>query len=345
MCRLKDAAGWTFRHAEPLVVQDTTIDTRHFKGVDRLTGSLTRSLLAVPLIFRGGPIGVIEAVNKMEEAHYTEEDVLILETLASLTAFAIHEHDLQVQAEQAYNAAANLERLKSDFIAITSHELRTPLGLILGHATFLRELVSAEYYEQLDLIIRNATRLKDIVENLASVDNYQSGAARVRQREVSMAHLVRDTLESFHEEARRKGVAMRSETGATNLTVEGDAGKIAIALNHLVKNAILFTDKGGHILVTAEAVPGYVKVSVVDDGIGIPEKDLSRIFERFYQVESHLTRKHGGLGLGLSVAKVMIELHGGRIWAESVEGKGSRVTFLLPVNALQASAAEKVFLT
>lgn len=338
-------AGWTFRHAEPLVVQDTTIDKRHFRGLDRLTGSLTRSLLAVPMMLRGGPIGVVEVVNKMDDAHYTEEDVIILETLASLTAFAIHEHDLQEQAEQAYSAAANLERLKSDFIAITSHELRTPLGLILGHATFLRELVSAEYYEQLDLIIRNATRLKEIVENLASVDNYQSGAARVRQREVSMAHLVRDTLELFHEEARRKGVAIRSETGATGLTVEGDAGKIAIALNHLVQNAILFTDKGGHILVTAEAVPGYVKVSVADDGIGIPEKDLSHIFERFYQVESHLTRKHGGMGLGLSVAKVMIEIHGGRIWAESVEGKGSRITFLLPVNASQASAAEKVFLT
>jgi signal transduction histidine kinase len=79
--------------------------------------------------------------------------------------------------------------------------------------------------------------------------------------------------------------------------------------------------------------------------VGIPAKDLSRIFDRFYQVESHLTRKHGGMGLGLSVAKAMIEMHGGRIWAESVEGKGSRFTIILPVNAAQASAAEKVFLT
>jgi two-component system sensor histidine kinase VicK len=133
--------------------------------------------------------------------------------------------------------------------------------------------------------------------------------------------------------------------GATSLTVEGEAGKIEIALNHLVGNAIAFTDAGGHILVAAEAVPGYVKVTVTDDGVGIPAKDLSRIFDRFYQVESHLTRKHGGMGLGLSVAKAMIEMHGGRIWAESVEGKGSRFTIILPVNAAQASAAEKVFLT
>ena len=338
-------AGWVFRHAEPLIVQNVADDLRHFKEVDRLTGSHTRSLVAVPLSFRGRPVGVLEVVNKMGEAHYTDEDVIILETLASMAAFAFREHDLQGQLEQIHSESANLDRLKADFIAITSHELRTPLGLILGHATFLRELVGMEYHEQLDLIIRNATRLKDIVENLASVDNYQNGAAHVRQREVSMARLVQDVVESFHEEARRKGVTIRVEMGATSLTVEGEAGKIEIALNHLVRNAIAFTDAGGHILVTAEAVPGYVKVTVIDDGVGIPAKDLSRIFDRFYQVESHLTRKHGGMGLGLSVAKAMIEMHGGRIWAESVEGKGSRFTIILPVNAAQASAAEKVFLT
>lgn len=339
------AAGWTFRHAEPLVMQNTANDKRHYKEVDQLTGSHTRSLLAAPLMFHGGPLGVIEAVNKKGGADYTEEDIAILETLAAMTAFTIHEHDLQEQVEQATSDSAKLDNLKTDFIAITSHELRTPLGLILGHATFLRELVGAEYHEQLDLIIRNATRLKDIVENLSSVDNYQSGAARVRQREVSMARLAQDVVESFHEEARRKGVAIRAETGATRLTVEGEAGKIEIALSHLIRNAVMFTDSGGHILVTAEAVPGFVKVSVVDDGVGIPEKDLARIFERFYQVESHLTRRHGGMGLGLSVAKAMIEMHGGRIWAESMGGRGSRFIFLLPVNASQASAAEKVFLS
>ena len=133
------------------------------------------------------------------------------------------------------------------------------------------------------------------------------------------------------------------DTGSTPLTIEGDAAKLEIALSHLVRNAITFTDSGGHVLVTGETVPGYVKVTVTDDGIGIPQKDLSRIFERFYQVEAHLTRKHSGMGLGLSVVKAMIDIHGGRVWAESVEGKGSRFTFILPVNAMQASAADKVF--
>jgi signal transduction histidine kinase len=129
------------------------------------------------------------------------------------------------------------------------------------------------------------------------------------------------------------------------LVVEGEEGKIAIILSNLIKNALAFTDPGGHIAVAAERVPGYVKVTVVDDGIGIPVSDLPRIFERFYQVEGHLTRKHGGMGLGLSVAKAMVEMHGGRISVESAEGKGSIFTVLLPVNRSQATAAEKVFLS
>jgi two-component system sensor histidine kinase VicK len=92
-----------------------------------------------------------------------------------------------------------------------------------------------------------------------------------------------------------------------------------------------------------EQIPGYAKVAIIDDGIGITAKELPHIFERFYQVESHLTRQHGGMGLGLSVAKVMIELHGGKIWAESILGKGSQFAFLLPLDRDQFNAAERVF--
>ena len=237
----------------------------------------------------------------------------------------------------------NWIELKSDFIAITSHELRTPLGLILGHATFLRELLGKEYHEQIDMIIKNASRLKEIIESLASVDNYQSGAARIRQGTVSIARVVEDVVASFSDMASQRNITLKADPGRDDLRVEVDGGKIAIALSNLVKNAIMFTDENGHVFVTGELVPGYVKVSVVDDGIGIPAKDLPYIFDRFFQVESHLTRRHGGMGLGLSVAKAMIEMHGGRIWAESMEGKGSNFTFLLPVNPAQAEAGSRVF--
>jgi len=338
------AAGRAFRMASPLLVQDARREKYHFKVVDELTGVVTRSLAVVPLIFRGQTLGVLEAVNKIGEGNYTEEDVTILETLAALGALVVRERQLAERVESHQSESANLDRLKSDFIAITSHELRTPLGLILGHSTFLRDIVDEKYYEQLDIIIRNATRLKEIVENLSNVDNYQTGAARLRERKVSMNNLVKDLTDFFLGDALRKGITLKAEIAPGNLAVEGEEGKITIVLSNLIKNAITFTDKGGHIAVAAESIPGYVKVTVVDDGIGIPARDLPRIFDRFYQVESHLTRKHGGMGLGLSVAKAMVEMHGGRISVESAVGKGAIFTVLLPVDRSQASAAEKVFL-
>jgi signal transduction histidine kinase len=135
---------------------------------------------------------------------------------------------------------------------------------------------------------------------------------------------------------------LTAETSSKDLFVEADSTKISIALNNLIKNAITFTDAGGHVRVISESLPGYVKVSVIDDGIGIPMKDLPRIFERFFQVESHLTRRHNGMGLGLAVAKVMIEMHGGRIWAESMEGRGSNFSFLLPLKVTEAEVPSQV---
>ncbi|HND48475.1 MAG TPA: ATP-binding protein, partial [Anaerolineales bacterium] len=104
-------------------------------------------------------------------------------------------------------------------------------------------------------------------------------------------------------------------------------------------NAITFTNEGGEIIIRGEQHPDYVKVSVKDNGIGIPTKDLPHVFDRFYQVEGHLTRRHGGMGLGLSVAKVMVEMHGGRIWADSEEGKGSMFSFILPVRSEPPASA------
>jgi two-component system sensor histidine kinase VicK len=135
---------------------------------------------------------------------------------------------------------------------------------------------------------------------------------------------------SFQKEAQKRQISLRADTGQGDLNIQGDASKISIALSNIVQNAIIFSNPEGDVRVVAEEIPGYVKVSVIDNGIGIPTKDLPHVFERFYQVESHLTRRHGGMGLGLSVAKVMIEIHGGRIWAESIENKGSNFTFILP---------------
>lgn len=324
-------AGWVFRNVKPLAIDDAPGDARHYKKIDELTGLTTHSILGAPVLAHGKPVGVLEVFNKPER--YNEEDIRVVEALAALASAAMQTDLLEKTIQSAQEEARELDRLKNEFIAITSHELRTPLGLILGYATFLKELLNDQYDEQLDAIIRNASRLKEIIESLSSVNNYEKGSALVRSRRVSVSRIIEDVCSSFRDMAAKKDIMLEIEKDALDdLWVDIDGSKIAIVLSNLLKNALTFTDEGGEVVIHAEQQPDHILVSVQDNGLGIPPKDLPHIFDRFYQVESHLTRKHGGMGLGLSVAKVMIEMHGGRIWAESREGKGSKFTFLLPVN-------------
>lgn len=337
-------AGLAVREQKSLRSLDVPKDGRHFREVDFALAFETRSLVAVPLIVRGKVLGVLEAVNK-NKSYYTEDDVFILETLAAPVALIIHNINLQRRIDASFSQLGELDHLKTDFIAITSHELRTPLGVILGHATFLRELLDETYWEQMDVIIKNASRLKEIIESLASMDNYKTGGSRVHQQAISMNKLIEEVSANFSDTASKRNITLSIEPSEGDLFVEADETKISIALTNLIQNAITFTDNGGHVRVKSESLPGYIKVSVADDGIGIPSKDLPHVFERFFQVETHLTRRHNGMGLGLSVAKVMIEMHGGRIWAESLEGRGSNFTFLLPLNAIEAEALSPDLLT
>ncbi len=339
-------AGRVFRKARPVVIQDAASDPRVYREVDQTLGFQTRSILAVPLLVRQEPIGAIEAVNKVGDRHYTEDDLAILETLAAQAAVAIENARLLARLQDANAELMRLDRMKSDFIAIASHELRTPLGLILGHSTFLKELMPAEYSEQMDVIVRSATRLKSIVEDFSAISHKDSGQSRVRRAPFSVGQLVQDVTQRFHEEAARKKIELGFDVPEDDaLFIEGDRDKIDIVLTNLIRNALTFTDPAGQVGVKAEAIPGFVKVFVVDTGIGIPADQLERVFDRFYQVESHLTRRHGGMGLGLSIARSMIEMHSGQIWCESREGTGSLFCFMLPIDAKQADAASKVFKT
>src|SRR5512143_1762966 len=332
------AAGLAIQKCGPLRIPGDQPDPDLLTRPDLALASTTRSLLAVPLVVEGRTLGVLEAVNK-DGADYTEEDATILETLASVAAFAMDRTALRHRVEASMAELSELDRLKSDFIAITSHELRTPLGVILGHATYLRELLGPDYRDQLDIIIKNAARLKEIVESVASMDNYGTGLARVHQQAVSIGNVIAEVAASFAGLAEERRITLEAPPPPQDVLVEADHTKISIALGNLVKNAITFTNEGGLVRIQTESMPGYVKVSVIDNGIGIPRPDLPRIFDRFFQVERHLTRRHNGMGLGLSVAKVMVEMHGGRIWAESVEGQGSTFSFLLPVQPAEVQPA------
>jgi signal transduction histidine kinase len=338
-------AGLAFSEKRVVAIKDAAKFPRHYRKTDQICKTATRAILAVPIIYRGQALGVLETINKKDQLDYKAEDVAILETLASILSLSFENASLEAVIGKIKEESARLDKMKTDFIAITSHELRTPLGLIIGHSTFLREIVDEQYHDQMDTIIRNAMRLKEIIENMTSVDNAQAGTAVLRTYNVSIMEIVDRVVDNMSIEAGHKNITLRAELNNSDMMIEGDQEKISSAILNLVRNAIMFTNEGGNVLVTAREKTGCIEISVIDNGIGIPAKDVPHIFERFYQVESHLTRKHGGMGLGLSVAKMMVEMHGGTIVAESVLGKGSKFTISLPVDSSRAEAGSNVFIT
>ncbi len=333
----RSIAGQVFREKRPIVVQEGGKDSRLYTQVGEQVGLATRSMLAVPLVFRERPTGVLEALNKRGGVHYTGEDVSVLETLAAQAAVAIENARLLQQVQNQYERLASLDQMKGDFIAIASHELRTPLGLILGHAAFLQDGATPDVAEHLSVIIRGAERLKDILDELSRLTHSDQGETRLNLKVFPAKELLDEVATKFAAAAKEKYISLDTECKPGGLVVEADRQKMQVALGNLVDNAIGFTDTGGHVLLAAGAEEpdaaeraGYVDLEVVDDGIGIPASKIGKIFERFYQVENHMTRRRGGLGLGLSVSKSMVELHHGRIEVESVEGKGSRFCIHLP---------------
>ena len=333
-------AGTAFLTQVPVIVQDAQNDERLFRQVDELSGFTTRTLLAVPMLIDHQATGVLTAVNKTGGAPYDAQDVYVLETLASQAAIAINNAQLMNECRDAYQALAKLDEMKKSFIAITSHELRLPIGLILGHSSYLKEILDGEAAEQIRVIERGALRLKDIVEDLSQVENMRTGQTSLRLEAVDLVPVLNHLMERYSRQAAEQQLFISTMFPTPSLILEADAAKLSIAIEHLLKNSLAFTDPGGRIEVSFEESDDAVVVHVSDTGIGIPDEDLGLVFERFYQVETHMTRRHGGMGMGLAVAKMMVELHKGAIHVESQVGKGSRFGILLPKARVRAFVAE-----
>ena len=273
----------------------------------------------------------LQAIQKQSDKSFNDEDLSILESLAFQVATSILGYLFYDEIKRAYDEVQAIEKMKSNFIAIASHELRTPLGLILGHATFIHETIQdSEIKGQVQIIIKSANRLKAILEDLSNINSLQSGVIRPQHLPIKVNHLLLKVTDSFQTDATQKKIHLTLILPKEELVIMGDEEKITIALNNLIKNALAFTNQGGKVCVAAENLASYIQISVTDNGIGIPTEDLPHVFTRFFQVQTHLTRRHGGIGLGLSVAKALIELHKGQIWAESEIGKGSKFSILLP---------------
>ncbi len=325
-------AGTILRSGEPMVFDNAQQDPRHFDGVDKQIAFESRSMLGVPLLMRSRSVGVLEAWNKIDSSPFSEEDGQVLMTLAAQAAVAIENARLVTALQKAYEQLNRVDQIKSDFIAIASHELRTPLGLILGYAAMLKEdLKNPETTQQLDVVMNSALRLRDLIDDMVNVQHIEEGKAKLILTDFVLQDVVQRVVEAVSELYTAKEQEMLVSLPPQPVPLTADREKITLVLNNLLTNAIKFTDAGGRIMVSAERKNGEVQVHVADTGIGIPAREVERIFDRFYQVEPHLTRTHGGLGLGLAIAKGMIELHGGKIWVESVEGLGSRFSFSVPL--------------
>ncbi len=325
-------AGTVFHTGEVLIVSDVKKDLDYFNGVDQQTQFTTRSILAVPLQVHDYTIGVLEAVNKTGKAEFTAEDTEVLQTLATQAAVAIHNARLVANLREANQQLSELDKVKSDFISIAAHELRTPLGIVIGYAHLLQEEAEGELGRRTEKLLSGAMRLRGVIESLTNLNYLESEQMQLRLNleSVDLCALITEVADIWQPLMAGKGQTLRRSLPKYPLHLKVDVEKTVTLLNNLLNNAMKFTAEEGVIEISLSHQTGKVLVCVSDTGVGIPRNKLTRVFERFYQVEDHMTRRHQGIGLGLSVAKRIVELHGGHIWAESVEGRGSRFLFNLP---------------
>lgn len=324
-------AGTILRENRLMQVDHVPGDPRHYAQLDQEVTFQTRSLLGVPMNVRDRTIGVLEVVNK-RTSPWTEHDRRYLPILAAQAAVAIEGAQLVGQLQKANEELSQLDTLKNNFIAIASHELRTPLGVILGYASFLQATPDAQVSETANKVVTSALQLRRIIEDLTNLRYLQSNQADLRRQAVPLTELFDDVVRDIAAMAEAKHQTLRVEPVTT--VVDVDPIRMGMALGNVLNNAISFTPDGGEIIIDSEVRAPFAYVSVTDNGIGLERDQLERIFTNFYQVEDHMTRHHGGLGIGLSIARGLVEAHGGHIWATSPGlHRGARFTIAMPLVA------------
>ena len=245
------------------------------------------------------------------------------------------------QLAASFNSmAANLEeaeRQRRELVADVSHELRTPVSNIQGYLEAIQDGLLEPSGETIDVLYGQVTHLSRLVEDLRLLAQVESGALHLDCMPSIVSNLLERCLNALRPRAEANGVQLSLATAPETPLVEMDATRIAQVVDNLLDNAITHTPEGGSVSITAGPVAGgQVEVSVSDTGRGIPEAELHRLFDRFYRADPSRSRSTGGAGLGLTIAKQLVEAHGGTIHAESAPGAGSRFFFRLPVAAPQA---------
>jgi PAS domain S-box-containing protein len=258
---------------------------------------------------------------------------LIRDAEGAPAAFIIVMRDI-TERMRVMEAEKQLMQLKEEFIANVSHDLRTPLFSLMGYLELLRNGKVNDSDVQNDFLTRaskDVTRLMDMVNELLDFSLLESKHLVLNCEEVDLGAVILDVLQSFRLQADARRISMTSAPIDPSLIAEVDPSRMRRVLVNLVENAIRFSEAGSEVLVTGELINGNIIINVIDHGCGIPENDLPRLFNRFYQVSRVLKKNASGTGLGLYISKQIIEAHGGSIAGKSQLGAGSTFTVTIPV--------------
>ena len=324
-------AGTIFRTNKHLILNNAEQDPRHYSLVSDHINFKVHSLLGVPMPIKDKPVGVLEALNKRNGV-FDERDATLLSVTAAHAAIAINNARLLATTKKALQQVKESNQLKSNFLSLASHELRTPLGIIIGYSTFLKEDTKGELSEHASQVLTAARQMRSLLDEMNNLAMLKADEMILKQQTVAMQDVLGFACEGIKEIAATHDQRLIFALPEEPFLVNVDIDKTSLAFINLLNNAIRFSPKGSDITIGAIKDGNQVLAWVQDQGIGIPVDKLQKIFDEFYQIEPPNTRHYGGLGIGLTIAKGMIESQGGRIWAES-EGLGAGATFkvLLPL--------------
>ncbi len=292
--------------------------------------------LAVPMAVMGRTVGTIE-VQSYEPKAYGQESVTAMRMAANLTAVAIENVRLLDRESSARATAEESNRLKDEFLATVSHELRTPLTAILGWSRMLEagSLDGDVATRAVETIRRNAKTQAQIIDDILDVSRIITGNLYLDLHPIELAPVIEAAVNVVRPTAEAKGVVIDTILDSALAVVSGDANRLQQVIWNLLSNAIKFTPGNGRVTVSLSLVGVDVHITVTDTGRGISNDFLPFVFDRFRQADSTTTRQHGGLGLGLAIARHIVEIHGGSISAKS-EGEGRGATFTVELPLLDA---------
>ena len=323
--------------ASTLAISDTSVDAHVDYRRARLMAEGVRSMLACPM--RPGAATLVFYFRNPHD--FSESDLEAGQTLANLAAAAMTTAELYAelrternQTTRAYQRVNEANRVKDEFIATLSHELRTPLNAIFGYAQMLKMgLLDADAQTQaVSVVMRNAQALRKIIDDVLDVSRIATGKVRLHVRAIDLADLLRNAAATVQPAADAKGVRLTMSLGDGPTRFAGDPDRLQQVVWNLLSNGVKFTSRGGHVELRLERLESAVQIVVSDDGQGIDPAFLPHVFQRFRQADSRFSRDHGGLGLGLAIARELTELHGGTIGAASPgPGRGATMTVWLPL--------------